>query len=52
MGSSMQASNTASAASKKGKKTKGQKLDPSILGFTVNNPERMNVGEIQSADDA
>ena len=38
---------------KKKKKQRMQKVDPSILGFSVNAAaERVNMGEIQSVDDS
>ena len=38
-------------ASAKNKKKKMQKLDSSILGFTVHaNPDRVNAGEIEMCD--
>ncbi|EDO33168.1 predicted protein [Nematostella vectensis] len=40
-----------SASSKKKKKKKMQKVDPSILGFSVNAAERVNMGEIQTLED-
>ncbi|CAB3979435.1 GRB10-interacting GYF 2-like [Paramuricea clavata] len=37
---------------KKKKKQRMQKVDPSILGFSVNAAERVNMGEIQSVEDS
>jgi hypothetical protein len=37
---------------KKKKKQRGQKVDRSILGFSVTATERVNKGEIQSVDDS
>lgn len=37
---------------KKKKKKKMQKVDPRILGFSVNAAERVNIGEIQTLEDA
>lgn len=37
---------------KKKKKQRMQKVDPSILGFSVNAAERVNMGEIQTVDDS
>ena len=37
---------------KKKKKQRMQKVDPSILGFSVNATERVNMGEIQSVEDS
>ncbi|XP_031571822.1 GRB10-interacting GYF protein 2-like isoform X2 [Actinia tenebrosa] len=45
----MQADTT---TSKKKKKKKMQKVDPRILGFSVNAAERVNIGEIQTLEDA
>lgn len=41
-----------STANKKKKKKKMQKVDPRILGFSVNAAERVNIGEIQTLEDA
>lgn len=41
--------NEAQKAAKKNKKKKMQKLDPSILGFSVHAaPDRVNIGEIDT----
>lgn len=37
---------------KKKKKQRMQKVDPSILGFSVNAAERVNMGEIQTVDES
>ena len=36
---------------KKKRKKKMQKVDPSILGFSVNAADRVNMGEIQTVED-
>lgn len=37
---------------KKRRKKKMQKVDPSILGFSVNAADRVNIGEIQTLEDS
>ena len=37
---------------RRGKKKRMQKVDPSILGFSVNAAERVNMGEIQTLEDS
>ena len=37
---------------KKSKKKKMQKVNPNLLGFSVNAAERVNMGEIQTLEDA
>lgn len=39
------------AMNKKKRKKKMQKVDPSILGFSVNAADRVNMGEIQTVED-
>ena len=39
------------ALNKKKRKKKMQKVDPSILGFSVNAADRVNMGEIQTVED-
>ena len=45
-------SDSSGGKTKKKKKQRMQKVDPSILGFSVNAAERVNMGEIQSVDDS
>ena len=40
------------AGKRKSRKKKMQKMNPSLLGFSVNAAERVNMGEIQTLEDA
>ena len=52
VGASRTENDSSGSKTKKKKKQRMQKVDPSILGFSVNAAERVNMGEIQSVDDS